>query len=76
MDTNVVSSRSGIGDDQNIHDGWLDSVCTCKICNKDHSLAKDCVSNGCTCCDASNHSMVMDGIEGFPLGDGTKRITQ
>jgi hypothetical protein len=41
----------------------LDSICTCKICN--HDLARDCISATCGCCKESNHSMVMDGIEGF-----------
>ena len=41
----------------------LDSICTCKIC--DHDLARDCISGDCSCCSGSNHSMVMDGMEGF-----------
>ena len=41
----------------------LDSICTCKICN--HDLARDCISGDCSCCSGSNHSMVMDGLEGF-----------
>jgi hypothetical protein len=28
-------------------------------------LARDCVNTGCSCCSRNNHSMVMDGIEGF-----------
>lgn len=40
-----------------------ESICTCKIC--DHDLARDCISGDCSCCSGSNHSMVMDGIEGF-----------
>ena len=41
----------------------LDSICTCKIC--DHDLARDCISGDCSCCSGSDHSMVMDGMEGF-----------
>ena len=41
----------------------FDSICSCKVCN--HSVATDCVNTGCSCCDRSNHSMVMDGMEGF-----------
>jgi predicted alpha/beta-hydrolase family hydrolase len=39
----------------------LENVCTCKECN--HGYAKDCKS--CFCCQPDNHSMVLDGIEGF-----------
>jgi hypothetical protein len=41
----------------------LDSICSCKVCN--HSLARDCTVIGCSCCNTSNHMMVMDGIQGF-----------
>jgi hypothetical protein len=41
----------------------LDSICSCKLCN--HSLARDCINTGCSCCGRSDHLMVMDGIEGF-----------
>jgi hypothetical protein len=41
----------------------FDSICTCKTCS--HSLARDCINAGCICCKESNHSMVMDGMEGF-----------
>ena len=36
---------------------FSDSVCTCKLC--DHRIASDCIKANC------NHSMVLDGIEGF-----------
>jgi len=42
----------------------LDSVCTCQSCN--HGLARDCLKVRCVCCKDYNHSMVLDGIEGFP----------
>jgi dienelactone hydrolase len=42
----------------------LDSVCTCQTC--DHGLARDCLKVRCICCKDYNHSMVLDGIEGFP----------
>jgi len=40
-----------------------DSACTCKLC--DHRIASDCMKANCNCCTDSNHSMVLDGIEGF-----------
>jgi hypothetical protein len=40
-----------------------DSVCTCKTC--DHKIASDCMKSNCNCCASGNHSMVLDGIEGF-----------
>lgn len=42
---------------------FLDSLCTCKIC--DHRLTRNCVEESCTCCGKNDHSMVLDGIEGF-----------
>jgi hypothetical protein len=42
---------------------FSDSVCTCKSC--DHRIAGDCIKANCNCCTDSNHSMVLDGIEGF-----------
>jgi hypothetical protein len=42
----------------------LASVCTCQSCN--HGLARDCLKVRCICCKDYNHSMVLDGIEGFP----------
>lgn len=41
----------------------LDSICSCKLCS--HSLARDCINTGCSCCGKGDHMMVMDGIEGF-----------
>jgi hypothetical protein len=49
----------------------FESVCTCKGC--DHGLARDCVKSGCKCCKKENHSMVMDGIEGFSPTDREER---
>ncbi len=42
----------------------LDNVCTCQSCN--HGLARDCLKVKCICCNDYDHSMVLDGIEGFP----------
>lgn len=47
---------------------WFDSPCTCKICN--HDLARDCIKSDCNCCSSVTHSMVLDGIEGFPPTEG------
>ncbi|HEX7033833.1 MAG TPA: hypothetical protein VF172_12615 [Nitrososphaera sp.] len=41
----------------------FENVCTCKGCK--HDLARDCAKSGCMCCKRQDHSMVMDGIEGF-----------
>ncbi len=50
----------------------FESVCTCKGCN--HDLARDCAKSGCMCCKKQDHSMVMDGIEGFlPTDSEVKR---
>jgi hypothetical protein len=38
-----------------------DAICTCKTCN--HEIARDCLKSDCNCC--KDHSMIMDGIEGF-----------
>ncbi|HEY5631168.1 MAG TPA: hypothetical protein VIR31_03490 [Nitrososphaeraceae archaeon] len=52
----------------------LDSACTCKRC--DHGLGRDCLKVKCTCCKEYNHSMVLDGIEGFPPTQSqTKDVT-
>ena len=40
-----------------------DSICTCKACN--HQIARDCLKSDCSCCKETDHSMIMDGIEGF-----------
>jgi hypothetical protein len=42
---------------------FSDSVCTCKSC--DHRTAGDCMKANCNCCKDVNHSMVLDGIQGF-----------
>jgi hypothetical protein len=42
----------------------FDSVCTCITC--DHGLVRDCIKVKCTCCKEASHSMILDGIEGFP----------
>jgi hypothetical protein len=41
----------------------FENVCTCKRC--DHGLARDCLKSDCKCCRNENHSMIMDGMEGF-----------
>jgi hypothetical protein len=43
--------------------GFYDSICTCKKC--DHKMSKYCFKSSCKCCDEANHSVVMDGFEGF-----------
>jgi hypothetical protein len=40
-----------------------DSICTCKTCN--HQIARDCLKSDCSCCKGTDHSLIMDGIEGF-----------
>lgn len=42
---------------------FSDSVCTCKSCN--HGITLECIDANCTCCKGYDHSMVLDGIEGF-----------
>ena len=43
---------------------YFDSVCTCEVC--DHGLVRDCLKVKCTCAKEFTHSMILDGIEGFP----------
>ena len=43
--------------------GFQDSVCTCSKCG--HKAARECFKIGCNCCKETDHSMIMDGIEGF-----------
>jgi hypothetical protein len=43
--------------------GFYDSVCTCRKCK--HNMAKECFKLKCICCNISEHSMIMDGFEGF-----------
>ena len=42
---------------------FADSVCTCKLCS--HKIASECLKANCNCCIRTNHSMVLDRIEGF-----------
>jgi len=42
------------------------SLDTIRTCEGDHDFARDCLKVRCTCCKEYNHSMVLDGIEGFP----------
>lgn len=42
---------------------FVDSVCTCPSC--DHKIASECVKTNCSCCKEIDHSMVLDGMEGF-----------
>jgi hypothetical protein len=50
-------------DNTDMRTQFSDSICTCKSCN--HRTAEDCIEANCNCCTDSNHSMVLDGIEGF-----------
>jgi hypothetical protein len=43
--------------------GFGDSICNCASCN--HKVASECIKANCSCCKEINHSMVLDGIEGF-----------
>jgi hypothetical protein len=43
--------------------GFVDSICNCASCN--HKVASECIKANCSCCKEINHSMVLDGIEGF-----------
>jgi hypothetical protein len=43
--------------------GFGDSICNCASCN--HKVALECIKANCSCCKEINHSMVLDGIEGF-----------
>jgi len=45
----------------------FDSVCTCDGC--DHEFARDCLKAKCICCKEYNHSMVLNGIDGFAPAD-------
>jgi Zn finger protein HypA/HybF involved in hydrogenase expression len=42
---------------------FADSLCACKSCN--HVIALDCINTNCPCCKETDHSMVLDGKEGF-----------
>ena len=66
--------RAEIQSEQTISDADevpFETVCTCEICN--HGLARDCAKSECKCCTNENHSMVMDGIEGFLPTDREER---
>jgi hypothetical protein len=52
-----------LDDNTDMRTQFSDSVCTCKSCN--HRIAGDCIKANCNCCTDANHSMVLDGIEGF-----------
>jgi hypothetical protein len=43
--------------------GFSDSICNCASCN--HKVTSECIKVNCSCCKEINHSMVLDGIEGF-----------
>jgi hypothetical protein len=43
--------------------GFGDSICNCTSCY--HKVASECIKANCSCCKEINHSMVLDGIEGF-----------
>ena len=51
---------------------WFDNMCACKSC--DHDLARDCLKVRCTCCKENDHSMVLDGMQGFPPTADSKSI--
>lgn len=42
---------------------FIDSACTCSAC--DHKIATECLKSNCSCCKDGDHSMVLDGMEGF-----------
>ena len=44
---------------------FSDSICTCKQCN--HKISKDYFKLHCNCCKKEDHSMVMNGFEGFEV---------
>jgi hypothetical protein len=63
-----MTERSNIGKNNNAitresHASSFDSVCTCDGC--DHEFARDCLKAKCTCCKEYNHSIVLDGMDGF-----------
>ena len=45
--------------------GFNDSICNCASCG--HKVVSECMKVRCSCCREINHSMVLDGIEGFTL---------
>ena len=44
---------------------FSDSICTCTECN--HKMSRDCFKLHCDCCKKEDHSMVMNGFEGFEV---------
>ena len=56
-----IPSNSRISSD--VEQVPYENVCTCKMC--DHGSARDCLKSGCKCCKKENHSMIMNGMEGF-----------
>lgn len=61
MSQNNIQSSSRISSDP--EQVPYESICTCKMCN--HGSARDCSKSGCKCCKKENHSMIMNGMEGF-----------
>lgn len=61
-----------VNDDTSTNTTFLDSICTCKMCN--HALTKYCINAKCTCCTEGNHSMILDGIEGFTPKETEKYV--
>lgn len=51
--------------------GFSDSICNCASCN--HKVASECIKVNCSCCKEINHSMVLDGIEGFTPQKSAKK---
>lgn len=51
-------------EDKIVNETAFDAVCSCKECN--HDLVRDCLKVSCICCKGSSHSMILNGIDGFP----------
>ena len=43
--------------------GFYDSICSCSKC--DHKTSRECFQIKCNCCKTEDHSMIMNGFEGF-----------
>jgi hypothetical protein len=69
MTTRESSLQKDEHDSQSNQPGY-DNMCACKRC--DHDLARDCLKVRCTCCKENDHSMVLDGIQGFFSTDDSK----
>ena len=50
-------------DDNNKATGFVDSACACRFC--DHKITSECIKSSCSCCKEADHSVVLDGMEGF-----------